>query len=156
MKMEEDGRAYYLEYAEKEDNPALKKILSELADDELRHFNIFKALRKDQPAEYTEADKTTILSTFKNVFETLRAEDKDLNFKDDTREVWEVAREIEKKAEAFYRDMANEINDARQKAILQMIADEEHRHWVSIENVIRFLDHPRQWLADAEWNKLED
>ena len=36
------------------------------------------------------------------------------------------------------------------------IADEEKRHQTVIENVIRFLDRPRQWLENAEWHHLED
>ena len=74
MKMEEDGRDYYLEHAEKISNPALKRVLVELAEDELKHYNTFKALRDAQTTEYKESEKTTILSALKNVFETLKAE----------------------------------------------------------------------------------
>ena len=40
MQMETDGRDYYLKHAEEQTHPALKKILLELADDELKHFRI--------------------------------------------------------------------------------------------------------------------
>jgi rubrerythrin len=156
MKMEEDGRNYYLENAEKTDNPLLKKVLTELADDELKHYNIFKALRDSQAAEYKEEEKTTILGTVKNVFETMKAEGKELSFGGDSRAIWETAREVEKKAEAFYREKAGELTDESQINILNRIADEEHRHWVTMENVLQFLDHPKQWLADAEWSSLEE
>ena len=56
MKMEEDGRDYYLEHAEKISNPALKRVLVELAEDELKHYNTFKALRDAQSAEYKESE----------------------------------------------------------------------------------------------------
>ena len=154
MKMEQDGRSYYLASAEKVDHPALKKILTELADDELKHYNIFKAIRDRQPAEYKESEKTTILSTVKNVFESLRDEGKSMSFEADAREIWEKAQEVEKKSEDFYREKAGEVEDANQKVILQRIADEEHRHWVTMENVIQFLDRPKQWLEDAEWSDL--
>ena len=72
MKMEEDGRAFYLEHADKTSVPELKRVLVELAEDELKHYNIFKALRDKQPAEYKESEKTTILSTVKNIFEELK------------------------------------------------------------------------------------
>ncbi len=61
--MEENGRAFYLEHAEKVSVPELKRILVELAEDELRHYNIIKAIRDGQTTEYKEAEKTTILST---------------------------------------------------------------------------------------------
>ena len=70
--------------------------------------------------------------------------------------IWEEAREVEKKAEEFYREKGDEVGDEKQKRILNRIADEEHRHWITMENVIQFLDRPQQWLEDAEWSNLED
>ncbi|MFH1303391.1 MAG: ferritin family protein [Planctomycetota bacterium] len=156
MKMETDGREYYLEHAKKQTSPALKKILLELADDELKHYNIFKALRDGASAEYKESEKTRIIRTVKNVFDDLKAKKQDLSFPDDAKSVWEHAREVEKKAEEFYREKAAEITDDGQKKILNRIADEEHRHWVTMQNVIQFLERPNHWLEDAEWSSLEE
>lgn len=156
MKMEQDGREYYLEHADKTSNPLLKKILLELADDELKHYNIFKAMRDETAAEYVESEKTRILSTLRNVFETMKAENSDFEFPTKAREIWETAREVEKKTEAFYRSQADDLADDHQKGLFHLIADEEHRHWQTMENVIQFLARPDQWLADAEWSDLED
>lgn len=156
MKMEEDGRAFYLEHAEKTLNPGLKSILVELAEDELKHYNIYKAMRDSQTAEFKEGEKTTILSSVKNVFESMKAEGKELPLRDDDLKVWEEALEIEAKSETFYREKAGEIDNDDQKSILIHIADEEHKHWIAIENVIRFLKRPQQWLEDAEWSNLDD
>ncbi|HUV30949.1 MAG TPA: ferritin family protein [Acidobacteriota bacterium] len=156
MKMESDGREFYLEHAEKQDIPALRKILLELAEDELKHYNIFKALRDGKPAEYRESEKTRIITTVKNVFESLKAEDREFSFPREAKNVWEQAREIERKSETFYREKADGVDDGTQKGILTSIADEEHEHWVTMENVIRFLDRPNHWLEDAEWSNLED
>ncbi|MCK5124661.1 MAG: ferritin family protein [candidate division Zixibacteria bacterium] len=156
MKMEEDGQAFYLEYAEKTNFPELKKILVELADDELKHYNIFKAMRDNKPAEYKESERTTILSTVKNAFDQLKSEKQELSFKSEAISIWEKACEIEKKAEEFYRDKTNEIDNEKQKRIINQIADEEHRHMIILDNVVQFLNQPQQWLEDAEWSKLED
>ena len=156
MKMEQDGRAFYLEHAEKTDNPALRRVLTELADDELKHFNLFKAMHDKSKAEYKESEKTTIVKTVKNIFEEMKSQNGDFAFPPDARQIWEVAREIEKKSEDFYREKAAEMSDQSQKQIWNRIADEEHRHWNTIEQVIQFLDRPKQWLADAEWNSLEE
>jgi rubrerythrin len=156
MKMEMDGRMFYIEHANKATSPELKKILLELADDEQKHYNIFKALKDGHTAEYKEAEKTTILATVKNVFESLRAGDKNYAFPADAKKLWEEAREVEKKTEVFYREKAKEVGKPAQAAILNKIADEEHRHWVTMENVIQFLDRPTNWLESAEWTNLED
>jgi rubrerythrin len=156
MKMEEDGRAYYLKHAEKTDLPELKKILTELADDELKHYRIFRALNDKEKAEYREGDKTTILSTTKNVFEALKSDGKEHVFGGEVRDVWEEALDVEIKSEKFYREKANELDEANQKNIFIKIADEERRHQLVIENVMQFLDRPKQWLEDAEWHHLEE
>ena len=156
MKMEEDGRAYYVEQAQKTSIPALKKILLELADDELKHYNLFKAMRDSQKAEYQEAGATTIIATTKNVFDTLKAEQGDQALPSDPISVWEHARQVEKDSEAFYREKAGETDDPGQKTVWIRIADEEHRHYAALDNVIQFLSKPSQWLEDAEWSKLSD
>jgi len=156
MQMEQDGRQFYLDNAEKTDSPELKKILLELADDEAKHYAIFKALRDGQPASYDEAAKTTIFTTMKNIFTDMKAQGDDFEFPPDAQRIWEQAREVEKKTEAFYREKAEESDNEKTKAILHKIADEEHRHWVTMENVIKFLDRPNHWLEDAEWSNLEE
>jgi rubrerythrin len=156
MKMENDGRTFYLDHADKVDAPELKKILLELADDELKHYRIFKAMKEGTPVEFEEAKRTRILTTVKNVFEQMRGEGKDFSFAADAKKIWEEAREIEKMAEEFYREKADEVSGEDQRHILNRIAGEEHRHWITIQNVIEFLDRPRQWLEDAEWTHQED
>jgi rubrerythrin len=156
MKMEEDGRAFYLEHAGKVSEPALKRILQELADDEQKHYNLFKAMNEQHKAVYGKSDMTEIFSTARNVFEELRDQNRDFSFAKDAGKAWVVASDVEKKSEAFYREKAREMKDEKQKQIWNAIADEEHRHWNIIEHVIQFLDRPKQWLADAEWTSLED
>jgi rubrerythrin len=155
MKMEEDGRAYYLEHAKKAENPSLKRILLEMADDELKHYRIFKAMSREEKIEYIDSEKTRILDTVKTVFQTLKENDQEYSFTPNTKKIWEVALDVEKKAENFYREKAKEVNDDNGKRILNKIADEEHRHWITLDSVIQFLDQPKRWLEDAEWNNLE-
>ncbi|UCC44836.1 MAG: ferritin family protein [Candidatus Zixiibacteriota bacterium] len=156
MKMELDGKQYYEESAAKVNSPELKRILMELASDEQKHYTIFRALRDGMPVEYDEARKTKVLSEIKNVFETLKARGGDFSFPDEAKEIWIHAQKIEKDSETFYREQAGEVTDSKQANILNRIADEEHKHWVTMENVINFLDRPNHWLEDAEWSNLED
>jgi len=156
MKMETDGKAFYEGHAAKVNSSELKDILLQLANDEQKHYEIFKAMHEGKTVEYEVTKKTTILKSIKNVFNTLQAAGKDFSFPSDARNIWVEAREIEKKSEDFYREKAGELDDQKQKDILNKIADEEHKHWVTIEYVIQFLDRPKTWLEDAEWNNLED
>ena len=155
MQMEKDGRDFYLATSEKTDNPMLKKILLQMADDENKHYALFKALRDGMDASYDEASSTSILSSVKNVFTEMKESGEDFTFDDEAQTVWAQAREVEKKAEEFYRAKAEEVDKENEKIALIRIADEEHKHWVTLDNVIQFLDKPKSWLEDAEWSDIE-
>ena len=157
MNMEMDGKKYYLEQAANMTVPALKKIFEELAVDEQHHYDIFKALSEGKAADVAGGFKTTILETAKNVFQKM-SEDKTKidTFPGGVKEAWEKAREIEEKSEKFYLEQAGKADDDKQKAIWTLIASEEHKHWVAMENIVNFIDRPSQWLEDAEWSNLDN
>ena len=155
MQMELDGKKYYEECAEKVEFPYLKQVLMELASDEVKHYEIFKAMRDNIDPEFEESAQTKIFTSIKNVFQILKDENKEFSFAEDSIDIWTHALEVEKKAEEFYRQAASNISDPKQAAILLRIADEEHRHWISIDNVINFLNRPSQWLENAEWHHAD-
>jgi len=156
MKMEADGKMFYQEQAAVMPEPALKNIFLELANDEERHYNIFKAMKEGKKGDFAEAFQTKILASTKNIFQQLKAENRNIDdFPSAVREAWVKAREIEAKSEKFYREQAEKAGSGDQTKTWNMIADEEHKHWVAMDNVIRFLDRPNQWLEDAEWSNLE-
>ncbi len=156
MKMETDGRTFYLDQAQKAEQRQFKEIWEQLADDELKHYNLFKAIRDGHKATYDEGTHTTILAATMNVFEELKASGKDFTFAQDVAKAWKEAREVERKSEDFYRAKAKEVDSEAKRTILNRIADEEHKHFVTLDHVIQFLDRPKQWLEDAEWHHLEE
>lgn len=156
MKMEMDGKSYYEDSAAKVTHPQFKRILLELAADEQKHYNIFRAMRDGLVAEYKESEQTHIFESVKNIFEELTASGRHFEFDDDAKKLWLYAQELEKQAEDFYRQRAEEIDNDNNRRILHRIADEEHKHWVTMENIIKFIDRPEHWLENAEWNQLED
>ncbi len=157
MQMEQDGKAYYDEQSAKMNNPAMKQILDELAMDEQRHYETFKAMKDGRRIDVEAAFKTTIMATTKNVFQKMRDEGKEIaEFAEGVMEVWQKALEIEDKSEKFYREQADKAPDEDQKKIWSRISDEEHKHWVAINNVVKFINRPNQWLEDAEWHNMED
>jgi len=157
MRMEQDGKTYYKEQSAKMNNPAMKQIFDELAMDEQRHYDTFKAMTEGKKTDYEAAFRTKILTTAKNVFQKMRDEGKEIaEFAEGVKEAWETALAIEDKSEKFYREQAKQASDDDQKKIWSRIGDEEHKHWVAINNVVRFINRPNQWLEDAEWHNMEE
>lgn len=156
MKMELDGKTYYEEHGSRTADPGLKQIFAELAKDEQQHYELFRAMAAGENPDHEAVLQTSILKTTRNMFEKLRAAQKEIGaFPADFRAAWAKARDVEAESEKFYRQQAEKTPTPDQKKIWTRIADEEHKHWVTIESVIGFLDRPKQWLEDAEWSNLE-
>ena len=154
MKMEKDGQEFYEDQASRTDNPALKKIWQQLAQDEIKHYQIFKRLRDGEIKEAAAMANlgTAILNTSKTVFEQLPRED--FKFGQDVFAAWEKAKDLEIKTEAFYRQKSSEATEDEVRQSFTLLADEEHKHVTLIEHVLDFLHQPKSWLDDAEWSNL--
>lgn len=155
--MELDGKKYYEEQASQMTEPALKRIFEELAQDEERHYRIFDAMARGEFADVEAGFKTSIIETTKNVFQKMKDDEKEVDaFPTGLREAWVKACDIEAQAEKFYKEQAEKAETDEQKDIWNKIAFEEHKHWVALNNVLNFLDRPKQWLDDAEWTNLDN
>jgi rubrerythrin len=156
MKMEQDGEAYYRKLADEANNPGLASILNFLADEEVKHYKIFKKLRDGQTDELPES---TLLSDVTNIFEDLSKEyetnkETPFEFSADQPQFYRKAQDLEKQSEMFYRDKAEDTEDEKTKTLMLKIADEEKRHYFVLENIIDFVTHPKRWIEDAEWSKI--
>jgi len=158
MKMEQDGEAYYRKMANMSGNAALKSILLELAKDEVKHYHIFKKFKEGDfsVASEMQSSSTKVFQGAKNIFQKLSSKPQTFDFGADVISTWREAQMIEKKSEDFYRDKVKSAENEKAKNTILLIADEEHKHWTLIESVIRFLERPKQWLENAEWNNLKE
>ena len=157
MKMEKDGIDYYLDHARQTRVPALRRILEDLAEDEQKHYNLFKQMRDNQLSSDIEGFSTSIISTTENIFDTMKKEPASVATLDiGSIGIWEHAMEVEQEAELFYRQQAKQEKDVAIKKVFDQIADEEHRHYVALDSVVKFMREPQQWLENAEWNSLTE
>jgi rubrerythrin len=157
MQMEKDGEAYYRKMAANAENGVIKNILTDLAEDEVKHYKIFRKFRDgDLSGAKLMKDQTQVMKGAKNVFQKLAASKKPPIFSGEVVKAWKEAQNIEKKSEDFYRDKAGTETTPEIRKTLNLIADEEHKHWALIENIVHFLERPKQWLEDAEWNNLDN
>ncbi len=152
MQMETDGEKYYRHLAEKTANVGMKNILSQLALDEAKHFQVLQKLRQSIK---TELESTPILSKAKTIFQQLR-EDKNWDELPATQvELYRKAKEIETQSFKFYMDKARESGDPRVQRMFFLIAEEEKRHEFLLEHLLQFISRPQTWLENAEFNHLD-
>jgi rubrerythrin len=155
IQMEKDGEAYYRELAKKSTDRGIRTILTLLADDEVEHRELFEALKKKKPFDLAQ---DTVLSEVKNIFVQMRESKEDIGAAKKQKELYEKARQLEDKSEAFYRKAAEETSDSKQKTLFIRLAAEEHHHAIVIDNLIEFITRPDpgNWLENAEWHHLDE
>jgi len=154
MQMEEDGKRYYQELADKTSHPGMKRVFEHLVLDEQKHFEIFK--RWKQTGAAPEMADTTIIEDVKNVFEQLR---QNQDMADDCQEDLDAYQHIMKiEAESFrmYEEAAAREQHPENRELLLKIAGEEHKHFNVMENLFHFINAPNQYLAWAEFSNLEE
>jgi rubrerythrin len=153
MQMEKDGESYYRNSAQQISNTGLKKILSMLADAEVKHYDILQKMKKNEKVQIPD---TEILSNVKNIFVKMKEEKDTFGVNVSQIELYKYAQEIEKKSQMFYLEKANDVNNESQRGIFLKIADEEKKHYFILENILNFVSRPQIWLENAEWYHLEE
>jgi rubrerythrin len=152
MQMEKDGEDYYRQLAKQTANNGMKTILTMLADEEVKHYNILNKIK----TEKTQIAESAILSDVKNIFVQIKESGESFDFDVNQEELYKKARDIEKKSQDFYTEKANEVTEKFQKELFLKLAVEEKKHYVLLDNIIEFISRPEQWLENAEFFHMEE
>lgn len=153
LEMELNGKAYYENLARTAQSKGLQTIFTELALDEQKHYDIFKALRAGQQVYMAES---TTLEKSRDIFASLLASKTAIIMSQSDLEGYRHAMKLEADSFRLYEDAAGKENNAEAKALLQRIAAEEHKHFNILENISTFINAPNQYLAWGEFSNLEE
>ncbi len=148
MKIEKEGEAYYRELVDKSPNNGLKRIFNMLATEEVKHYNIFKNMMKNNNID---VDKLDIITDTKTIFEILNEEKDSLDLSKEEIKYYQEAIEREDNSYKFYLEKSKEIEDEKEKLIFIKIAEEEIKHKMILENIISFIEEPTNWVSSAEF-----
>lgn len=136
IQFEADGRAFFLEAAERTSDYFGRIIFNSLADEELDHIERIKTIdralrgRGQWPSEKDHAEKGR-----KSVFEEARMKmDKTVKDRTDDLTAVKVAMDLEEKGYRFYSDLAARAVDSREKEFYRRLATEEKRHLQILED----------------------
>ena len=152
LKMEKDGEGFYREIAAKTNNKGLQTILNMLADEEVKHYHAIESMKLKK----YKMTQTTILNDSKNIF--IKMKEQKQKFESDKEQIklYQKAQEIEKKSQDFYNEKAQQTDSDEQKKLFVELAKEEEKHYFLLENIIKFVSRPKEWLENAEWYHLEE
>ena len=153
LQMEKDGEEYYRELAAKASDTSVKKVFEFLADAEAEHYETFLQMKDEQPISRSDNKH---ISNIKNLFSEMKENGIQGEVDQDMIDAYIKARDVEKVSQETYEQKAEEISDPEQKEICLMIAGEEAKHYLILDNLIEFLQQPATWMEDAEWRNMQD
>jgi len=154
MEKEQLSEDYYRRLSKKTNNKGLSNILTMLAEEERKHFNVVRQMQRQQkPQTKTDMD---VLANARQIFEKMRQSAENFSLDITEPELYEKARDIEKQSMQFYLEKSNEATDASQKEIFKMLADEERKHLALVQGIYDFVARPQWFLENAEMYHFDD
>lgn len=149
MKLELEGVDFYKNLAGKTDDEGIKNILLMLAGEEEKHYNLFKQMLED--SDIKDLPKMEVFKQSAEIFEKMKEQRENSNFKSSEIELYKQALELEKENFDFYKKEACHTKNKIHEKLFLQIAKEEEKHYKVLENIIEFIEGPDDFLANAEF-----
>jgi len=155
IQMSRDGEKFFRTLTKRVKKPGLRKILAMLANDQVMHRRDFEKMKKAEGKTLPDAKNLTeALNPFAQRLKRLdRGERVDENLPPE--ELYRRGQELDRECDDFYRKRAARVKDPRLKQAFLRVAEEQRKHYFTLEHLINFILEPQQGLEDAEWNITE-
>ena len=152
MRMEKDGEEYFRQLAGQTEVQGLKKILTMLADEEVKHYQALEKMSTEKPC----LAETSLLNDAMGVFVQFRDSGERIDPDMEQVELYRKAQDIEQKSMEFYFAKAEEVSEEYQRQLFLRFAAEERKHYFILDNIIEFVSRPDSWLENAEFFHSEE
>jgi rubrerythrin len=153
MEKEKFSEEYYRDLANRANHVGIKNILTMLADEEAKHYRTVERMRTETPEQVTNVP---VLKRAREVFEKMRGSPKKFDFLISEADLYRKACQIEEQSKKFYLERAEEAQDPDQKRVFTLLAQEEDKHLVLMENIYSFVSQPESFLENAERYYFDD
>ncbi len=152
IQMSRDGEEFFRTLTKQVKNPGLRKILVMLAKDQATHRRDFERMKKTEGTALGDAKNLAgALNPFAQRLKRLDVRET-LDESLSPAELYRRGQQLDQECEDFYRKRASQVKDARLKQAFLEVAQEQRKHYFSLEHLINFILDPQRKLEDAEWN----
>lgn len=159
IRMEIDGKEYYLKASQKTSNDLGKRLLHSLAYEEDMHRKLFEDIYNDisdkrgWPRRGFPADGGRALRT---VFaKAIASMDSDVNTMPEEINTVKKAMEMENETYDFYREQAKTSGYDVEKQFYEALAGQEEEHHRVLLDYYEFLKNPAAWFVQKEHHSLD-
>ncbi len=152
IKLEEDGKVFYLDIAGKASSELVARMFRSLADDELDHI---KWIEDNVPGvdSATKANRD-MYARLKHIFADVPDQTKaGLAMSESDVDAINAAREMEKKSINAYAKWAEDTDDGDTKDLCRVLADIERFHLQVLDNTLEYFERTADWfMKEEQWN----
>ena len=159
IRMELDGKDFYLEASEASSNELGKKLLRKLASEEDNHREKFEQIyeaiqnKMDWPSTDLHPDGGKGLRTiFANASEELGS---GLKAPATELDAVQTAMSMENKTLDFYKSLGEKANHDAERELYQKLAAEEREHHLILLDYYEYLKDPAAWFVKTEHSSMD-
>jgi rubrerythrin len=148
MKMEQDAIDFYGRAAELTKHPVGKKMFLSIMEDEKRHLKVNECILNrvkidPEQASPLKAIKTIFADMKEHLAERVQATT-------DEMQALKTAMEMEKEGVEYYKKLAAEAKDPKEKKLFEMLISEEEQHYQVFANTYFFMSDSGSWFMWEE------
>lgn len=159
LKNEMREHEFYKLNAERTRNPLGKAMFSQIAAEELEHYERLKQLHVQWAKEEKWPDTIPLKvndTLVGNVLKDLLQKAKEAPAADaDDLKAVRTAIDFEGNAATYYALLRNDVTDPLEKAFFELMANIEHEHYVSLKEVEEYFVDPVSWFRRTEKTGLD-
>ncbi len=159
LKMEIDGKAFYLKASQVSQNELGKQLLKKLAGEEDAHrvvfqniYNAIKAKKGWPNVKYQGDGGQGLRTIFAEAMEGMDKNKKSLAAEMDT---IKIAMDMENKTYDFYKSRSAKTAYDTEKQLYESIAMQESEHHRVLLDYYEFLHDPAQWYVKTEHTSVD-
>jgi rubrerythrin len=152
-KKEQFSVELYTDLGKKARDEGLRNIFEMLTEEEKKHYQAVSQMIKSVPVEVLQ---TPMLKNASSIFKKMKRGADHYIFGDSELEVYQKARQYEEESRQFYLAEADKATDPKEKETLTLLAGEEQKHFVLLDNICDFVEQPLSYLENAEFTNLEN
>jgi rubrerythrin len=151
IQMSRDGEKFFRTLNKQVKRPGLRQILAMLAKDQVMHRRGLEKMKKAGGTTLPDAkDLAGAVNPFAQRLKRLGAGERvDENLP--AAELYRRGQALDKECEDFYRKRAARAKDPRLKQAFLDVAEEQRKHYCTLEHLINYILEPHHALENAEW-----
>ncbi len=159
LKMEKEGREFYLKAGQKSQNELGKKLFLSLADAELEHmekinkiYDVLKVVTKWPDENVTFIKGKHLQTIFTQAIDNLG---KLVKVTSDELDALKMGMELENKGLIFYLDSSSKAASQGEKQFYQALVVEERSHYMLLMDSYEYLSDPAAFFVRKERHSLD-